>query len=502
LLGENVWVFLVVFAFYMVLLIAIGVLSARKVRSMEDYYVAGRNIGPALLGVHYGTVYFSSVLMVGGGAYAYRFGLATLWIAIGNTVLGALLPFLLFGGRTRSFSGVLGALTLPDYFRERYRSRFLHVWTSVLTVVFMIVYLVSIFMGVTYIFKVTMGLPYELSLLITALIVGFYLGIGGTVACVWNDFIQGTVMAIGTVFLTAMVLVYAGGLSNITQGLARIDPGLVATPGVWGFWGLFSYVMVTSIGPWGLPQSLTRFYMMRDPKVVRWGIVFATLFCLCMTCCSYFNGVAARYAFEETGITIPLSPAGLPDYDIVVPKLIMIVLPSAIAAVYLSAVIAASQSTADAVILMASFGLARDLYQKLVNPEAGDDSILSLSKITTAAVTLAGLVLAYFRPKMILDLAMIAWACLSAAIMAPFVYSLYWRKATRTAATFTSVSSFLLAVVWGPWFLNRPFNIHEFLISQVFAWIAFPVVNYVAMKKGSGTVPDDLVKGLWRSIQT
>ncbi|MDH5200925.1 MAG: hypothetical protein OEW93_08565, partial [Candidatus Bathyarchaeota archaeon] len=145
--------------------------------------------------------------------------------------------------------------------------------------------------------------------------------------------------------------------------------------------------------------------------------------------------------------------------------------------------------------------LARDLYQKLVNPEARDDSILSLSKITTAAVTLAGLVLAYFRPKMILDLAMIAWACLSAAIMAPFVYSLYWRKATRTAATFTSVSSFLLAVVWGPWFLNRPFNIHEFLISQVFAWAAFPVVNYIATKKGSGTIPSDLIEGLWNSIQ-
>jgi len=347
-----------------------------------------------------------------------------------------------------------------------------------------------------------MGLSYELSLILTALIVGFYLALGGTVACVWNDFIQGTVMALGTVFLTLMVIRFSGGVPNITQGLARIDPGLVASPGVWGFWGLFSYIMVTSIGPWGLPQSLTRFYMMKDPKVVRWAIVFATLFCISMTCCSYFNGAAARFTFETSGVEIPLTPAGRPDYDIVVPKLIMLVLPTVIAAVYLSAVIAASQSTADAVILMASFGLARDLYHRLVNPEASDESILSLSKICTAAVTLAGLALAYLRPKMILDLAMIAWACLSAAIMAPFVYSLFWRSATRTAATATSVSAFALAVAWGPWLLNRPFGVHEFLMSQAYAWVAFPVLNYAALWKNSGKVPEALVDGLWQSIES
>jgi len=502
LLGEYAWVFGVVFALYMVLLIAIGVLSARRVQSMEDYYVAGRNIGPALLGVHYGTVYFSSVLMVGGGAYAYRFGLATLWIAVGNTVLGAFLPFLLFGGRIRSFSERLGALTLPDYFRERYQSRFLHLWTSVLTVVFMTVYLVSVFMGVSYIFNVTMGLSYELSLLITALIVGFYLAVGGTVACVWNDFIQGTVMALGTVVLTIMVIAYGGSIGNITQGLAGIDSGLVASPGVWGFWGLFSYVMVTSIGPWGLPQSLTRFYMMRDPKVVRWAIVFATVFCLAMTTCSYFNGAAARYAFQQGGVEIPLLSTGRPDYDIVIPKLILLVLPTVVGAVYLSAVIAASQSTADAVILMASFGLARDLYQKLINPEADDDSVLRLSKICTAGVTLAGLVLAYFRPKTILDLAMMAWAALSAAIMAPFMYSLFWRRATRTAATVTSVSAFVLALAWGPWLLNRPLGVHEFLMSQAFAWVAFPIINYVALRIRSGVITESLVDDLWQSIGT
>ena len=500
-LVEYAWVFGVVFAFYMVILIAIGIISARKVKTMEDYYVAGRNIGPALLGVHYGTVYFSSVLMIGGGAYAYRFGLATLWIAVGNTVLGAFLPFLLFGGRIRSFSEVLGALTLPDFFRERYQSRFLHVWTSVLTVVFMTVYLVSVFMGVSYIFNVTMGLSYEASLLITALIVGFYLAVGGTVACVWNDFIQGTVMALGTLFLTYMVISHGGGIQSITQGLAGIDPGLVSFPGVWGFWGLFSYLMVTSIGPWGLPQSLTRFYMMRDPKVVRWAIVFATVFCIAMTTCSYFNGAAARFAFQQGGVEIPLLPSGRPDYDIVVPKLIMLVLPTFIAAIYLSAVIAASQSTADAVILMASFGLARDLYQKLLNPEADDEAILRLSKICTAGVTLAGLVLSYFRPKMILDLAMMAWAALSAAIMAPFLYSLFWRRATRTAAVFTSVTAFFLALAWGPWLLGRPFGVHEFLASQIYAWVVFPLVNYFALRNRSGSVPEDLVDDLWRSIE-
>jgi SSS family solute:Na+ symporter len=501
-LSDYGWVFGVVFGFYMLILIAIGYLSAKKVQSIEDYYVAGRNIGPALIGIHYGTVYFSSVLMIGGGAYAYRFGYATLWIAIGNTIMGALLPFLLFGGRIRSFSEALGALTLPDFFRERYQSRFLHVWTAALTIVFMTVYLVSVFMGVGYIFNVTMNLSFEMSLLITAVIVGFYLAVGGTVACVWNDFIQGTVMAAGTLFLTAMVILRNGGIGNITQGLAQIDPGLVSSPGLWGFWGLFSYVMVTSIGPWGLPQSLTRFYMMKNPKVARWGMIFATLFCIAMTTCSYFNGASARYMFTVNDVTVPLTASGVPDYDIVIPRLILLVLPAFIGAIYLSAVIAASQSTADAVILMASFGLARDIYHKLVNPEATDERVLFLSKFATAAVTLGGLVMAYFRPKMILDMAMIAWACLSAAIMAPFLYGIFMKKATRTAAVFTSVTAFLLAVAWGPWFLNRPYNMHEFLVSQLYAWIVFPVVNYIALARGSGVVDEGLVERLWASLSS
>ncbi len=501
-LSDYGWVFGVVFGFYMLILIAIGYLSAKKVQSIEDYYVAGRNIGPALIGIHYGTVYFSSVLMIGGGAYAYRFGYATLWIAIGNTIMGALLPFLLFGGRIRSFSEALDALTLPDFFRERYQSRFLHVWTAALTIVFMTVYLVSVFMGVGYIFNVTMNLSFEMSLLITAVIVGFYLAVGGTVACVWNDFIQGTVMAAGTLFLTAMVILRNGGIGNITQGLAQIDPGLVSSPGVWGFWGLFSYVMVTSIGPWGLPQSLTRFYMMKNPQVARWGMIFATLFCIAMTTCSYFNGASARYMFTVNDVTVPLTASGVPDYDIVIPRLILLVLPAFIGAIYLSAVIAASQSTADAVILMASFGLARDIYHKLVNPEATDERVLFLSKFATAAVTLGGLVMAYFRPKMILDMAMIAWACLSAAIMAPFLYGIFMKKATRTAAVFTSVTAFLLAVAWGPWFLNRPYNMHEFLVSQLYAWIVFPVVNYIALARGSGVVDEGLVERLWASLSS
>ena len=501
-LGEYGWVFIIVFSIYMLILIAIGYFSAKKVQTVEDYYVAGRNIGPALMGIHYGTVYFSSVLMIGGGAYAYRFGYATLWIAIGNTILGALFPFLVLGGRIRSFSEVLGALTLPDFFRERYQSRFLHVWTALLTVIFMTVYLVSVFMGVSYIFNVTMGLSYTMSLIITAVIVGFYLAVGGTVACVWNDFIQGTTMALGTLILTAIVVMRNDGIGNITQGLANIDPGLVNTPGLWGFWGLFSYIMVTSLGPWGLPQSLTRFYMMRDAKVAKWGMIFATLFCISMTTCSYFNGAAAHYMFNMNGITIPVGSTGAPDYDMVVPMLIMLILPALIGSIYLSAVIAASQSTADAVILMASFGLARDLYHKLVNPEAKDEQILVISKYTTAIVTFVGLIMAYFRPKMILDMAMIAWACLSAAIMAPFIYGLFWKKSTETAATWTSVTAFILAVLWGPWFLNRPYGMHEFIVSQVYAWIAFPVVNFIALSMGRGRIDDGLIDRLWSSLSS
>ena len=136
----------------------------------------------------------------------------------------------------------------------------------------------------------------------------------------------------------------------------------------------------------------------------------------------------------------------------------------------------------------------------MINPEATDEKILRLSKYTTALVTFGGLVLAYFRPKMILDMAMIAWACLSAAIMAPFIYSLFWKKATKTAATWTSVTAFILAILWGPWFLNRPYGMHEFIVSQMYAWLVFPVINFIVLSIDREKIDEGLISRLWASL--
>ena len=496
--------FAAVFVVYMVVLMVVGVLSSRKVKTVEDYYVAGRNIGPALLGFHYGTVYISSVLIIGGGAFAYRYGMATLWIAFGNLLLGTFLPFLLLGGRIRVFAEKLGVLTLPEFFSARYESKFLHLWSALLTVVFMTVYVVSIFMGIAYLFQAIVGLPYEYSLILTVLILGFYLTVGGTIACIWNGFIQGVVMIFGTIFLTALIIVSQGGFSAINHNLAAIPPvgGYVDSPGIWGFWGLFSFTMVSSLGPWGLPQSLTRFYTMKSRKVIKWAIVFASLFCFIMTYSSYFNGAAARLIIPEE--SLPVNPStGTVNYDVVVPNLITKMLTPVspvLTAFFLTAVIAASQSTAGTVILMASFGVAKDIYHKTVRSEASEGQILLISKVCTVIITLAALWLAYMKPKLILDLSMMAWAALSSAIMAPFIYGLFWKKATRTAAIVTSVVSFAFCVAWQIiYFVNgaRPFGIHEFLVSQALAWTLFPTVNYFSIRLKAGLVSEKLIRKLW-----
>ena len=508
---EEILVFTVVFIVYMAVLIIVGVLSSRKVETVEDYYVAGRNVGPALLGFHYGTVYLSSVLIIGGGAFAYRYGMATLWIAFGNLLLGTFLPFLFLGGRIRVFTEKLGVLTLPEYFSARYESKFLHLWSALLTVVFMTVYVVSIFMGVAYLFQVIAGLSYEYSLILTVLIVGFYLTVGGTIACIWSGFIQGIVMIFGTIFLSALIIVSQGGFSAINHNLAAIPPpgGYVDSPGIWGFWGLFSFTMVSSLGPWGLPQSLTRFYTMKNRKVIKWAIVFASFFCFIMTYGSYFNGATARLIIPES--SLPMNPStGTVNYDFVMPNLITRMLTPVspvLTAVFLTAVIAASQSTAGTVILMASFGVAKDIYHKMLRPEATERRILLISKICTVAITLVGLWLAYMKPKLILDLSMMAWAALASAIMAPFIYSLFWKNATRTAAIVTSVVSFALCVVWQIiYFVNgvRPFGIHEFLVSQALAWTIFPIVNYVSTRLHVGLVSEKLTEKLWlrETVQT
>src|SRR6056297_1236879 len=181
-----------VFALYLAFLAFAGIRAKKKTHTFEDYMVAGRNIGPVLLGISFGVTYFSAVMIVGGGEFSYIWGLSSIWIGVIDCLVGVFAAFILFGRRTMRLSEELGSLTVPEFLGKRYNSKGLQMFTACVTLVFETVYLVSIYMGLSVLLKYAMpnvdpDLSYTIAVCMCGLITIVYLNIGGAHGAIWTD---------------------------------------------------------------------------------------------------------------------------------------------------------------------------------------------------------------------------------------------------------------------------------------------------------------------------
>jgi Na+/proline symporter len=254
--------------------------------------LGGRSVGPWLSAVGYGTAYFSAVVFVGfAGQFGWRFGISAIWIGLGNAFIGALLSWVVLGRRTRTMTQHLGSATMPEFFNSRYESVNLKKLSAIIVFVFMIPYSASIFNGLSRIFAMAFDIDFRLCIIIMAAIAGFYVVIGGYMATVINDAIQGSITLIGVIMIITAVISNYGGFMGALDSLAHIpaDPGMaVQSPGVFAsIFGpdpisLVGVVILTSLGVWGLPQMLQKFYAVKNEQAIMPGAVMSTAFCLCV----------------------------------------------------------------------------------------------------------------------------------------------------------------------------------------------------------------------------
>ena len=318
---------------YRLLLAGIGVVTSRRLRSSEDFLLGGRRVGPWVTALSYVAAYFSSVVIIGGGAFGYQYGMATLWVGAINVLIGCTLAWIVLGRRLRRFTARLGTMTVPGFLGERFGGREVRIFSAVVIAIFLVVYNVSILKGMGHVFEVLMGLPYWVGVLLSGAIIVLYVSLGGYMAVVWTGFFQAWVMGAGLILLAVAALRAAGGLSAVTTTLAAADPGLVYTPGIWGWAGLISYSMIVSFGVWGMPQLLVRFYSIRSVRQLRIGAVVATV-----------GGSLALLPYMIGAVSRAVVP-GLENADLVIPVLTKAVLSPWGSAIFLAGVIAAGMST-------------------------------------------------------------------------------------------------------------------------------------------------------------
>jgi len=272
-----------VLVLYVVGMLGLGYFASQRTRSLGDFFLAGRNLGPWVSAFAYGTTYFSAVLFIGyAGRIGWGFGLSSLWIVVGNTIVGSLLAWLVLAQRTRRLTERLNAMTMPEFLKARYGSELLKVLAALVIFFFLVPYSASVYMGLSYLFDAVLGIPYRYALLLMAVLTGVYLLMGGYLAVSLTDAVQGMIMLFGSLFLVGYLLARpeVGGLPQAVARLSQVDPRLVSPVGPPGFWPLFGLVVLTSLGPWGLPQMVQKFYAIRNEKMVATATVVVTIFAL------------------------------------------------------------------------------------------------------------------------------------------------------------------------------------------------------------------------------
>ncbi len=470
---------IIVVALYALMIITVGLISLRKTKSFNDFFLGGGNIGPWMTAFSYGTAYFSAVLFIGfAGQIGWNFGYSGLWIAFFNAFIGVLGVWALFGWRIKKMSVEYKVSTLSEFLEKRYNSPVFKLLSAIVIFVFMIPYSAAVFMGLSYLFTTTFGIDYGYALVFMGLLTAIYLALGGYKSMTRIDLIFGFIMTFGVIILLFSTIKAGDGLANITAGLQAIQPKLTAAIGPPGFWPLFSLVFLTSIAPFAMPQLVQKFYAIRDRKSVRIGMVASTFFAILIGGVAYFIGSTTRL-FINPETSPEVFANGQPIADRLMPEMLTNVIPEALAVVILLLILSASMSTLAALVLISSSSFAKDFYAGFINKNTSDKALTALMRFMSAFFVLLSVLLAYMNFDSIVAILGVSWGAIGAFFLGPFVWGLFNKKVTKTGGLSSGLIGLSLCIIL--YFSGMP-SPQAGTIGMMASLLINPVVSYVELR--------------------
>ena len=467
----KIFLYIVMLVAFFGLMIAIGFKFRKKSRSTDGFLLGGRNVGAWLTAFAYGTSYFSAVVFVGyAGQFGHRFGIASTWIGIGNAVIGSLLAWVILGRRTRLMTRRLKSATMSDFFGKRFDSKALKIAAAIIIFVFLIPYTASLYNGLSRLFAMAFEIPFWVCIIIMSVLTAIYVIAGGYMATAVNDFIQGLIMLFGIVAVIVAVILTKGGWNQIFIDLSAVnDANVSAQQGVFAsFFGpdaisLFFVIILTSLGTWGLPQMVQKFYAIKDESAIVKGTIISTLFAVVVAGGCYFLGGFARVYFPEKPVD---------GYDSIIPAMLSDLSPVLIGLVIIL-VLSASMSTLSSLTMTSASTVTLDLIKPArKNPLTEKQEVLWIRGLIVVFIIVSG-ALAYaqyrFNIVLIAQMMAVSWGALAGAFLAPFLYGLYSKKTTKAAVWFSYIYGvgvmllYLLYVLW----LKNYFTLPAFFASPL-----------------------------------
>ena len=472
---------------YFAIMVGIGLYCRRHATDVNSFVLGGRSVGPWLTAFAYGTSYFSAVIFVGyAGQFGWKYGLASTWIGIGNALIGSLLAWVILGRRTRIMTQHLDSATMPAFFGTRFDKPSLKIGASVIIFIFLIPYTASLYNGLSRLFGMAFHIDYTVCIVLMAALTAVYVIAGGYMATAINDFIQGIIMLVGIVAVVAAVLASQDGFMGAMYHLAEVtDETVTDQPGVFtSFFGpdplnLLGVVILTSLGTWGLPQMVQKFYAIKDESAIQKGSIISTLFALVVSGGCYFLGGFGRLFSDQIDIAAD-------GYDAIIPTMLSNLSPMLIALVVIL-VLSASMSTLSSLVMASSSTLTIDFLKGTVFKEMNQRQQLLWIRALIFVFIAISAVIAIVQYKnnvtFIAQLMGISWGALAGAFLAPFLYALYWKRTSAASCWVCFVFGCVLMVAnmlfraSFPVLLQSPINCGA--LAMLAGLVIVPVVSLV-----------------------
>ena len=499
---------LLMLVIFFAIMVSVGIYARKHATSVDGYVLGGRSVGPWLTAFAYGTSYFSAVVFVGyAGQFGWKYGLASTWIGLGNAIIGSLLAWVVLGRRTKVMTQHLNSKTMPDFFGERYESKALKITASAIVFIFLVPYTASVYNGLSRLFGMAFNIPYKYCVIGMAVFTGIYVILGGYMATAINDFIQGIIMLGGIVAVILAVLNGQGGFIQAIKTMAEIPSDVPVTMGQPGaftsFFGpdplnLLGVVILTSLGTWGLPQMVGKFYAIKSEKDIHKGTVISTVFAIIVAGGCYFLGGFGRLYSDKIAIN---EATGKPLFDTIIPTMLS-TLPAIIVAIVIVLVLSASMSTLSSLVLTSSSTFTLDVIVPASKKKMNEMKQVVIMRIFIVFFIVVSAVIAIFKDShpevtFIAQMMGVSWGALAGAFLAPFLYGLYWKGVTKVATVVCFVWGCAVAVLqlivslcgidvtgWGT-VLGYIFksSINSGVVAMVGGLIIVPVISLITKKQ-------------------
>lgn len=485
-------------AIYMVVVIGIGVMFAKKAnKSSEAYFLGGRTLGPWVTAMSAEASDMSGWLLMGLPGVAYWCGIAdATWTAIGLAV-GTYINWLITSKRLRRYSEKAGnAITLPEFFSNRFHEKNKIVMTisALFILIFFTVYAASCLVTCGKLFSTLFGLDYVPMMIVGAIFVLVYTIIGGFLAESISDFMQAIVMIVALIIIVVTGTVAAGGLGAVIENAESI-PGFleffgIATPvtvdgvqqvvdgvpqfgdtGSYGFLNIVS-ALAWGLGYFGMPQVLLRFMAIRTEHELKNSRRIATVWVVISLTVAVFIGVMGRILYPDA-LTTASSAENI--FILLSTKL----LPPLLAGLVMAGILAATISSSDSYLLIAASAFSKNIYQGLLHRKATDKQVLWISRITLLAITAIAIIIALDENSVIFTIVSFAWAGFGATFGPLMLLSLFWKRINRAGAIAGMISGGGMVFIWK--LLIRPlggaWDIYELLPAFLFSVLCIVVVS-------------------------